>query len=84
MPDPRAPRIDIGPFHLEPAPDAGRWRAVSDRGAPDAEGAWSEWVAFAHRVLQVDAMWREIEARGDAWDQGHAAAGDPAAVNPYR
>jgi hypothetical protein len=35
-------------------------------------------------VLQLDTIWREREARGDAWDQGHAASGSVDAVNPYR
>ncbi|MDF2666255.1 MAG: phosphoribosyltransferase [Microbacterium sp.] len=88
MPDPRALRIDVGPFRLEPTPDAGTWTAVA-RG-DDAGGAariaatWSDWVAFAERVRRADELWREREARGDAWDEGFVAARDAAAVNPYR
>jgi len=86
MPDPRTSRIDIGPFHLEPAPDSARWRAVgrSDGGDAAVEGGWSDWVALAHRVLRADDLWRGLEARGDAWDEGFAAGRDNAAVNPYR
>ncbi len=84
MPDPRSARIDIGPFHLDPVPDSARWR-VAGRGDGDAvEGGWSDWVALAHRVLRADELWRGLEARGDAWDEGLAAGRDPGAVNPYR
>ena len=64
-----------------PSPRRGR-RPAPARGA--VSGGWSDWVAFAQRVLQVDGLWRDREARGDAWDQGHAASGEPDAVNPYR
>lgn len=122
MPDPRAARIDVGPFHLAPTPNAGTWTALARRGtgtgpgqsggapasgitAADDDGepgssphalqqsgdsasgitaSWADWVAFAHRVVQADALWREVEARGDAWDEGFGAARDAAAVNPYR
>ncbi len=46
--------------------------------------AWTDWVAFAQRVLQADALWRDVEARGDAWDEGFSAARDVDARNPYR
>lgn len=88
MPDPRALRIDVGPFHLAPTPDASTWTAVP-RG--DAAGSasgisagWGEWVAFAAQVLRADELWRSVEARGDAWDEGFAAGRDTRAVNPYR
>ncbi|MDT0117777.1 hypothetical protein Q9R20_12345 [Microbacterium sp. PRF11] len=88
MPDPRASRIDVGPFHLEPTPDAATWTASPRNGAGPAAsgitGGWSDWVAFAQRVLRADELWRGLEARGDAWDEGFAAARDAAAVNPYR
>lgn len=119
MPDPRAARIDVGPFHLAPTPHAGTWTALARRGAGTGPGqsggapasginaadddgdrgsgsqqledsatgitaSWADWVAFAHRVVQADALWREVEARGDAWDEGFGAARDAAAVNPYR
>jgi hypothetical protein len=84
MPDPRSSRIDIGPFHLEPVPEAARWRAVARSKEVAVEGGWSDWVALAHRVLRADELWRGLEARGDAWDEGFAAAEDAAAVNPYR
>ncbi|KEP75378.1 hypothetical protein HR12_35010 [Microbacterium sp. SUBG005] len=98
MPDPRALRIDVGPFHLVPTPDASTWTAVQDRGRGGAASgtggadgetgaitaAWTDWVAFAQRVLQADALWRDVEARGDAWDEGFSAARDAEARNPYR
>lgn len=97
MPDPRALRIDVGPFHLVPTPDASTWTAEQEPGrahpgsaAPDRAdaaritAAWTDWVAFAQRVLQADALWRDVEARGDAWDEGFSAARDADARNPYR
>lgn len=94
MPDPRALRIDVGPFHLAPTPDAATWTAAARAaGGAQAAGAdaspgitatWGDWVAFAHKVLRADELWRAGEARGDAWDEGFAAARDAAAVNPYR
>lgn len=84
MPDPRSSRIDIGPFRLEPVPEAARWRAVARGEEATVEGGWSDWVALAHRVLRADELWRGLEARGDAWDEGFAAATDAAAENPYR
>lgn len=84
MPDPRAHRIDVGPFQLDPDAESSTWRAVAADGTSLPTASWSDWVAFAQRVLQVDAIWREREARGDAWDQGHAASGSVDAVNPYR
>ncbi len=53
-------------------------------GDDGIEGGWSDWVALAHRVLRADELWRGLEARGDAWDEGLAAGRDPGAVNPYR
>lgn len=88
MPDPRALRIDVGPFRLEPTPDAGAWTAVprgETAGAVSAiTASWSDWVVFAERIRRADDLWREREARGDAWDEGFVAAKDAAAVNPYR
>ena len=84
MPDPRHTRIDVGPFHLDAVPDSARWRAEGRGGDASVEGGWSDWVAFAQRILQVDERWRGLEARGDAWDEGFAAGRDTAAVNPYR
>jgi len=84
MPDPRHIRIDVGPFHLDPVPDSARWRAEGRGGDAPVEGGWSDWVAFAQRILRADERWRGLEARGDAWDEGFAASRDAAAVNPYR
>lgn len=84
MPDPRSTRIDIGPLRLEPVLDAARWRAVGRGDDTPVEADWSDWVALAQRVLRADELWRGLEARGDAWDEGFAAGQDAAAVNPYR
>lgn len=102
MPDPRALRIDVGPFHLAPTPDAATWtaaaraagraqarassgaQAAEEDASPGIAATWGDWVAFAHKVLRADELWRAGEARGDAWDEGFAAARDAAAVNPYR
>lgn len=89
MSDPRLLRIDVGPVELRADPDEGEWIAVGGRGGADAASGiaagWSDWVALAQRVLHADALWREREARGDAWDEGHAAGRlDEAARNPYR
>lgn len=84
MPDPRTQRIDVGPFQLDPDADSSSWRAVASDGVSVPAGSWNDWVALAERVLQLDGIWREREARGDAWDQGHAASGSVDAVNPYR
>lgn len=58
--------------------------AVSTDPSPGITAAWTDWVAFAQRVLRADSIWREVEARGDAWDEGFSAANDAGAVNPYR
>ena len=84
MPDPRSQRIDVGPFQLDPDAELQTWRAVASDGASLPAGAWHDWVALAQRVLQLDTIWREREARGDAWAEGHAASGSVDAVNPYR
>lgn len=76
--------------------DRGRGGAASGTGGAEggtggAEGgtgtvtaAWTDWVAFAQRVLKADDLWRDVEARGDAWDEGFSAARDAEARNPYR
>jgi len=84
MSDPRTQRIDVGPFQLDPDAEGARWRAVGSDGSSAPVGGWSDWVALSQRILQLDGLWREREARGDAWDQGHAASGSVDAVNPYR
>ncbi len=92
MPDPRRQLIRIGSLSLHPADAPERWRVGSDVGAPGStEATWGEWVRLAQRVLQIDALSREIEGRGDAWDEGFAAgrSGDSAPAtdaetNPYR
>ncbi|MFG6445344.1 hypothetical protein ACFXQA_08710 [Microbacterium sp. P07] len=59
----------------------------SEAGETGVEANWGEWVRLAKRILDTDALSRDLEARGDAWDQGHAAAGGDRngdAVNPFR
>lgn len=58
--------------------------ASAEGGTDTVTAAWTDWVAFAQRVLRADALWREVEARGDAWDEGFSAARDAEARNPYR
>ncbi|MBM3715922.1 MAG: hypothetical protein FJW64_09360 [Actinobacteria bacterium] len=88
MADPRSLRIDVGPIELQPD-NHGQWTLSSSRGGSGAasgiSSGWSDWVALAHRVLQADAIWRDVEGRGDAWDQGFAAGrGGGEDPNPYR
>lgn len=86
MPDPRRRPLGTGALTLEPAEAPERWQLTgSDEGAPEAN--WGHWVRLAQRILEVDALSREREGRGDAWDEGfaagHAAQSDDTA-NPYR
>ncbi len=85
MPDPRRRPLGTGALTLEPADAPERWRLTgSEEGVPEAN--WGHWVRLAQRILEVDALSREREGRGDAWDQGfaagHAETSD-AAGNPY-
>lgn len=91
MPDPRRHPIRIGSLSLQPADAPERWRVegtVTKEGGPEA--TWREWVRFAQRILQVDALSRDLEGRGDAWDEGFAAGRSSGAdtpdgpVNPFR
>ncbi|WDG16826.1 hypothetical protein [Microbacterium sp. Clip185] len=86
MPDPRRRPLGTGARTLDPADAPERWRLTgSEEGVPEAN--WGHWVRLAQRILEVDALSREREGRGDAWDQGfaagHAETSD-AAGNPYR
>ncbi|UIN31943.1 hypothetical protein [Microbacterium binotii] len=86
MPDPRRRPLGTGTLTLEPAEAPERWVLTgTDEGAPEAN--WGHWVRFAQRILEVDALSREREGRGDAWDEGFAAGravqSDDTA-NPYR
>ncbi len=86
MPDPRRRPIGTGGLTLQPADAIERWslHAPGDLEAV-VEARWGDWVRLARRVLEVDALSREREGRGDAWDQGFAAARDDNhAVNPFR
>ncbi|QIG38494.1 hypothetical protein G5T42_02525 [Microbacterium sp. 4R-513] len=73
--------IDTGRIALRPIEDSDAWRAEGD-------ARWSDWVALAQRIIAADALRRDLEGRGDAWDQGHAAGIADAAgqdtPNPYR
>lgn len=86
MPDPRRRPLGTGVLTLEPAEAPERWRLTgTEEGA--AEATWGHWVRLAKRIVEVDALSREREGRGDAWDEGFAAgqaANDSDAENPYR
>lgn len=86
MPDPRRRPLGTGALTLEPAEAPERWRLTgADEGTPEAN--WGHWVRLAQRILEVDALSREREGRGDAWDEGFAAghsAQRDDTVNPYR
>ncbi|WP_243227590.1 hypothetical protein [Microbacterium sp. CIAB417] len=86
MPDPRRRPLGTGALTLEPAEAPERWRlAGTEEGAPEAN--WGHWVRLAQRILEVDALSREREGRGDAWDEGFAAghvAHSDDTANPYR
>jgi len=89
MPDPRRNTISIGTVSIRPAQTPERWEVRA--GVEDAaavEGSWGEWVRLAKRILETDALSRDLEAKGDAWDQGHAAgvadAREGDSANPFR
>ena len=52
------------------------------------EAYWGDWVRLAKRILDADALSRELEGRGDGWDLGHAAgvadASGTDTANPFR
>ena len=81
MPDDRRRPIDIGRIALRPVDDADVWQV-------EGQANWSDWVLLAQRISAADALRRDLEARGDAWDQGHAAgiadASGDESTNPYR
>jgi hypothetical protein len=87
MSDPRRNVISVGTLSIQPADALERWQVREGRDDGLAvEAAWGEWVRLARRILEADALSRDLEVRGDAWDEGHAAgrAGADDAVNPYR
>ena len=89
MPDPRRNTISVGELSIQPANAPERWHVRIDRDdSVRIEATWGEWVRLATRILEADALSRDLEARGDAWDQGHAAGRAAAdvgeSVNPYR
>jgi hypothetical protein len=90
MGDVRMRTIDTGVLSLTPEAESERWEVTSRRDeASRVAGHWDDWIRLAKRVLEVDALWRDREARGDAWDEGHAAgavdaAGGGDTVNPFR
>jgi hypothetical protein len=93
VPDPRRDPTRVGRLEFAPSEAPERWR-LTMTGAPQdpCEATWGEWVRFAQRVLRLDALSRDLEERGDAWDRGFAAGQDAAASgagvadppNPYR
>ncbi|NYF17237.1 hypothetical protein HDC37_002065 [Microbacterium sp. AK009] len=93
VPDPRREPTRVGPLQLAPADAPERWRLTMTREETEqCEATWGEWVRLAQRVLRLDALSRDLEERGDAWDRGFAAgqatASDEGAesgsANPYR
>ncbi|WJL95835.1 hypothetical protein QSU92_00985 [Microbacterium sp. ET2] len=93
MPDPRREPTRVGPLQFAPADAPERWRLTTTRAEAEAcEATWGEWVRFAQRVLRLDALSRDLEERGDAWDRGFAAGQTAASdeddqsrpENPYR
>jgi len=89
MVDVRMRTIDTGALALTPEPESERWEAMSRRdGSVRVAGHWDDWVRLAKRIVEIDAIWRDRETRGDAWDDGHAAgvadAGGGDTVNPFR
>lgn len=86
MPDPRRRPLGTGVLTLAPADAPERWRlTATEDGAPEAN--WGHWVRLAQRILEIDALSREREGRGDAWDEGFAAghaSGSDDTSNPYR
>ncbi|MCR2763556.1 hypothetical protein NQ152_08540 [Microbacterium sp. zg.B48] len=89
MPDPRRTTIAVGKLSIRPADAVDRWEVRGTaHDSVAVEGSWGEWVRLARRILDTDALSRDLEARGDAWDRGHAAgisdAGDGESANPYR
>ena len=74
MPDPRRNVISVGTLSIQPADALERWQVRNGGGDWVAvQAAWGDWVRLARRILEADALSRDLEARGDAWDQGHAA-----------
>jgi hypothetical protein len=89
MADVRMRTIDTGVLALSPEPDSERWAVASRRDDSErVAGHWDDWVRIAKRIIEVDGLWRDREARGDAWDDGHAAGSADAAggdtANPFR
>ena len=89
MPDPRRRLISVGTLSIRPAEAPEKWAVGTGQGAAVAvEAHWGEWVRLAKRILEADTLSRDLEARGDAWDQGHAAgtadADGEETVNPFR
>ncbi|KAA9153419.1 hypothetical protein F6B41_08885 [Microbacterium lushaniae] len=84
MSDPRRRPIRAGALSMSPSEAPERWAVqAGGDGAPTLEASWGDWVRLARRILDADALSRDLEARGDAWDRGHAASAEDAA-NPYR
>ncbi|PVW06357.1 hypothetical protein DEA06_02155 [Microbacterium sp. Gd 4-13] len=88
MSDPRRDRLSVGGLSIAPSAAPEKWEVRAQLDGAAVEAHWGEWVRLARRILDTDALSRDREARGDAWDQGHAAGADPEAaseaVNPYR
>lgn len=88
MPDPRRTPISTGTLSLGPADAPEKWAVRTADDAPAVEAYWGDWVRLAKRILDADALSRELEGRGDGWDLGHAAgvadASGTDTANPFR
>jgi hypothetical protein len=88
MSDPRRRAITAGQLSFRPADAPERWEVSASAEDAVVEAPWGDWVRLARRILDADALSRDLEARGDAWDQGHAAGVDDGAggttPNPFR
>ncbi|MFG6401737.1 MULTISPECIES: hypothetical protein [unclassified Microbacterium] len=91
MPDPRRATLSTAALVLRPADAPEQWEVSASApgsGSDTVSAHWGDWVRLAKRILDTDALSRELEGRGDAWDQGHAAgladADGADAVNPFR
>src|SRR3546814_14777030 len=74
MPDPRRRTINAGHLSIRPADAPERWEVSASAGdEPAVEAHWGDWVRLARRILAVDTLSRDLEARGDAWAQGPEA-----------
>ena len=88
MPDPRRTPISTGMLSLAPVDAPEKWAVRGSDDSPAVVAHWGDWVRLAKRILDADTLSRDLEARGDAWDLGHAAGAADASgtdtANPFR